>query len=789
MASGRSAKPIHVLLLEDVSTDAELVLRALHKDGLSVRAHHVTNRVDFECALNEQEPDLILSDFSLPDINGIEAFELTRALRPDVPFIVVTASIDEVTAVRCMRLGVNDYVLKDQLLRLGPAVRAALERRDRERVSRRAERALEEREALLQGILRSMPSRIAALDGEGRIVTVNYAWRQYSAGPNAVGSVTDQIGENYVDLLSTATDPQEDPPIDYEGIREVLAGRRDFFAQEYRVSKPGEPEAWFQMTVSPMDSPDGGCIVCHHDITTLRVAEARNRQLETRYRRFFEDDISANVMLSVDGSIGDCNPAFLAIFGLESVEQARVTGFNHLFVDAGDWHEIIRRLRTEERLLHHRLQMRTLEHKELWVIGNFVRSCDAPGNLTEIRGFLIDETALRDLEGQFLQAQKMEAIGQLAGGVAHDFNNLLSAILGYADLAMSTLGEDHPVIEDLMMVRRAGERATSLTRQLLAFSRRQVLQPVVLDVNVTIRELEKMLRRLIGENIDFVTILPANLGKVKADAGQLEQVIINLAVNARDAMPHGGRFTIETSDIDLGPNYARENLNVLPGPYVSIAVSDSGCGIDPATRARIFEPFFTTKPEGKGTGLGLSTVYGIVKQSGGNVTVYSEIGKGTTFKVYLPRVDEDALNAVEAPAKHEPIRGDETVLLVEDDDGVRTLTKRVLVERGYTVLESRTGDGAVRVAESYPDKIHLLLTDIVVPGIPGTEVAETVRRLRPEVRVVFMSGYTGTAALFQGPVGKKASFIQKPFTPDSLCKIIRKTLDAPAPGATPERQD
>ncbi|MCL4695206.1 MAG: response regulator, partial [Candidatus Hydrogenedentes bacterium] len=557
MASSSSAIPVHVLLLEDVSTDAELVLHALRRDGLAVRHVHVTNRDDFERALNELEPDIVLSDFSLPDINGIEAFELVRAVRPDLPFIVVTASIDEVTAVRCMRLGVNDYVLKDQLLRLGPAVRAALARREQERVSRQAELALEEHEALLQGILRSMPSRIAALDGEGRIVTVNYAWRQYCAGPNPVGSTDVQIGENYIGIVSTAADPQEDPPIDHKGIRDVLEGRREFFAQEYRVVRPGLSEAWFQMTVSPMDSPDGGCIVCHHDITTLRVAEARNRQLETRYRRFFEDDISANVMLSVDGSIGDCNPAFLAIFGLESVEQARAIGIDDLFVDAGNWHEVVRLLRKEERLLHHRLQMRTRDSRELWVIGNFVRSCDIHGNLTEIRGYLIDETALRDLEGQFLQAQKMEAIGQLAGGVAHDFNNLLSAILGYADLAMTTLGEDHPVSEDLMMVRKAGERATALTRQLLAFSRRQVLQPVVLDVNYTIRELEKMLRRLIGENIDFVTILAENVGKVKADAGQLEQVIINLAVNARDAMPRGGRFAIETCDIDLGPNYAR----------------------------------------------------------------------------------------------------------------------------------------------------------------------------------------------------------------------------------------
>jgi PAS domain S-box-containing protein len=778
-------EPIRVVLLEDVSTDAELIVRELHRDGLDANVVHAANRGAYERVLSEVKPDIILSDFSLPDMNGLEAFELAHALHPTVPFIVVTASIDESTAVRCMKQGVTDYVLKEHLVRLGPAVRAALELRDRKIANIRAEQALQEREALLQAILRSIPSRIAVLNGKGEIVSSNHAWRRYAAATLVTGTSDDQVGQNYLAVLASSPDISEVPPIDANAVRDVLEGRRNFFEQEYLVAGPSGSSAWYQMTVSPMDSHDGGCIVCHHEITTLRLAEEQVRILGSRYRHFFEDDISANVMTTTDGKIVDCNPAFLSMYEIDGLDTAKATDFNDLFADAADWYEIVRQLEKRQRLHHHRLQVRTAKDKELSVIGNFSGSYDANETLTEIRGFLIDETALRELEGQFLQAQKMEAIGQLAGGIAHDFNNLLSAILGYADLSISTLGEDHPVSEDLVIIRKAGERAAALTRQLLAFSRRQVLQPVVLDVNVAIQELEKMLRRLIGENIDFVTVLAEKLGKVKVDPGQLEQVVINLAVNARDAMPDGGRFTIETTDVDLGLHYARENLNVLPGPYVAISISDSGCGMDEATKARIFEPFFTTKPEGKGTGLGLSTVYGIVKQSGGNVTVYSELGKGTTFKVYLPRIDEDALRSSKSSALPTPVRGDETILLVEDDEGVRTLTKRILLEQGYTVLESRTGDGGIRIAEQYPHAIHLLLTDIVVPGVSGTQVAESIRQLRPEIRVVYMSGYTGTAALFQGPVGRDASFIQKPFTPESLCRLVRRALDTPPQDSPP----
>ncbi len=774
-------KPIRLVLLEDVATDAELIERSLRRDGLDVSITHVAARKAYEDALSREAPDVILSDYNLPDISGLEAFELARETSPGVPFIIVTASIDEETAVRCMKLGVADYVLKEQLVRLGPSLRSALELRDRVVAQRESEAAVRERDALLQSVLRSLPDRIAVLAWDGRILTVNDAWREFAAAQRNAGLTETGIGEDYVAALEKAVSiGRAAYPSDAGSkLRAVLEKRQTTFEIEYESRNASGERQWFVMTVSALDSPDGGAIVSHHEITQIRAAEER-------YRRFFEEDFAADFLCCPEGKVIDCNSSFVNMFETETVERARGRGLSEYLMLPDDWNDLLEALGKKKRLEHHRLSMRTLQGRELSVVGNVIGTYDENQRLTEIRGYLIDETALRELEGQFLQAQKMEAIGQLAGGIAHDFNNLLSAILGYSDFAASTLGEEHPVADDLQMIHKAGERAAALTRQLLAFSRRQILQPVVLDVNHTVLELEKLMRRLIGEDIDLVTKLAPDVGKVKADPGQIEQVIVNLAVNARDAMPGGGKLTIETANVDLGAAYARENLNVRPGPYVSVAMSDNGCGMDEKISARIFEPFFTTKPEGKGTGLGLSTVYGIIKQSGGNVTVYSEPEKGTTFKIYLPRIDDAAERSTETAPQKVPISGDETILVVEDDDGVRLLTKRILKEQGYTVLESRTGDGALRVSECYPDPVHLLLTNVVVPGLSGPEIADAIRRQRPDIRVIFMSGYTGTAALFQGPVGRKAVFVQKPFTPLTLCTQVRRTLNATAADARDE---
>lgn len=385
--------------------------------------------------------------------------------------------------------------------------------------------------------------------------------------------------------------------------------------------------------------------------------------------------------------------------------------------------------------------------------------------------------ALRESQEQLRQSQKLEGIGQLAGGIAHDFNNLLTVINGFTALAMKDLPPDGLIRSNLEEVKKAGERASALTRQLLAFSRKQVLQPEVLNLDSVVVEMEKMLRRVIGENIDLRAVLEPQLGNVKADPGQIEQIILNLIVNARDSMPNGGKVTIETDNVYLDEEYAKHHLGAHPGHYVMLAVSDTGTGMDEKTRARIFEPFFTTKELGKGTGLGLSTIYGIVKQSGGNIWVYSEVGRGTTFKIYLPRVDEAAQECRRISAAEESVRGTETILLVEDEDMVRKLTQQILKASGYRVLEAANGGEALQFCERHDGPIDLLLTDVIMPEMSGRELAKRLHRNQPELRVLFMSGYTDDAIVHHGVLEEGANFIQKPFTPEVLATKVRDALE------------
>ena len=385
------------------------------------------------------------------------------------------------------------------------------------------------------------------------------------------------------------------------------------------------------------------------------------------------------------------------------------------------------------------------------------------------------ERALSLAEEQLRQAQKMEAIGRLAGGVAHDFNNLLSIILSYSTVLIDDMKPNDPIRADLEEIRKAGERAANLTRQLLAFSRQQVIEPRILDLNEVVSGMDGMIRRLVREDVELKTI-PGALGRVKADPGHIEQVIINLVVNARDAMPDGGRLTIETANADLDETYAREHLGVTAGPHVMLAVSDSGSGMDKATQERIFEPFFTTKGIGKGTGLGLSTVFGIVKQSGGSVWVYSEIGKGTTFKVYLPRTDEVGA-AFRPRVQAASLRGSETILLVEDEDQLRVVARGILLRNGYHVLDARHGGEALLLCEKHEGTIHLLLTDVVMPQMSGRELATRLSAIRPETRVLYMSGYTDEVIVHHRVLDAGITLLQKPLTPDVLLRKVREVLD------------
>ena len=387
-----------------------------------------------------------------------------------------------------------------------------------------------------------------------------------------------------------------------------------------------------------------------------------------------------------------------------------------------------------------------------------------------------DQHAAQELlEKQLRQAQKMEAIGKLSGGIAHDFNNLLGVIIGYSEDLQDRLAPEDSLRKNVAEIKKAGERAASLTRQLLAFSRQQVLSPRILDLNVVVLDIEKMLRRLIGEHIELHTALDPALGHTRADQGQIEQVIMNLAVNARDAMPNGGRLTIETSNVDLDEGFARNHNPQLPGPYVLLTVSDTGIGMDPQTQARVFEPFFTTKEIGKGTGLGLSTVYGVVRQSGGHIWVYSEPGQGSTFKIYLPRTG-DAVPAAKPPAgSSTSLRGTETILLVEDENALRELAYSLLTGSGYSVLQAEHPDRAIEIARAHSGPIHLLLTDAVMPGMNGRALAEQLMRVRPEMKILYMSGYTGFT--HPGVLDPEMTVLQKPFTREALLRKLHEVLD------------
>jgi len=505
-------------------------------------------------------------------------------------------------------------------------------------------------------------------------------------------------------------------------------------------------------------------------------AEEKLRESEERYRDLFENANDLIHSFNEEGRILYVNRAWRNALGYTE-EETHDLNVENVYHPEGrqSFAEQIERLLRGETMDKAEVILVTKDGRK--ILGEASLTCKlVEGKPAIIRSIVRDVTEGRHLEDQLRQTAKMEAIGQLAGGVAHDFNNLLTVISGYSQILQEGLGaKERDYAAEIL---KASERAASLTRQLLAFSRRQILAPQVLDLNQIVSNMEKMLTRLIGEHIELVTIQHPNLGRVKADAGQIEQVILNLAVNARDAMPEGGKLTIETSDIDLDEAYTRSHVSVVPGPYVMLAVSDTGVGMDAETMSHIFEPFFTTKEKGKGTGLGLSTVYGIVNQSSGNVWVYSELGRGTTFKVYLPRLQQTAPRLETATSPAISIRGTETVLLVEDEEGVRALVRDTLQAYGYKVLEARGAEHAEAILEKHSDPIHLLLTDVVMPQMSGKELAKRFFPRHPEAGVLYMSGYTDNAIVRHGVLEPGTSFLQKPFMPKTLVKKVREVLDS-----------
>ena len=500
------------------------------------------------------------------------------------------------------------------------------------------------------------------------------------------------------------------------------------------------------------------------------------REKEERYRRYFEEDLTGYFRASGEGVLLECNPAFMRIFGLP---RGEATGFRLplLFPDTGQWDRFVADLTEKEKMIYHERGLVRLDGSPVYVIGNIIGVFDTHGRLAELHGYLFDDTRRKRLEQQLLQVQKMEAVGRLAGGIAHDFNNLLTVITGYSEHILSVYGKGEPMMEQIREIKQAGERASMLTRQLLVFSRAQVLKPKLTDLNSIVINMERMLQRLIGENIILHTKLSGKLWRVEVDPGQMEQVIMNLAVNSRDAMPGGGTLTIETDNAVVGEPIPEIHPPIKTGSYVVLSVSDSGHGMDAETKLHLFEPFFTTKTKGEGTGLGLSTVYGIVAQSGGHIGVHSELGKGARFTIFLPRALKAGAHPSEEKEGSEKKTGTEVVLVVEDEDAVRNLIIRILGDYGYTVLGARSGEEALSLIERRQGGVELVVADIVLPGMSGPQLVERLMRERPGIRRLFISGYTDRAIQDIVAAEGEAHFLRKPFKPVELSAKVRDVLD------------
>ena len=761
---------VRVLMVEDVADDAALVERELRRAGITGATRRVDSEGAYRDALRSFAPDIILTDHSLPTFGAADALRIAMLEAPDTPVIVVTGSLDEETAAEYIKAGAADYVVKHHLERVGPAVVRALDLRRARAEQARAEEARRQGEERFRALIEHGADAVALVAPDGTLLFASH-------------SIERLLGFTPAELVGhpgfERVHPDDLPRV-HAALRDIIANPGTPAGLELRWRhKDGSWRYIDGVAVDRLAEPAVGAIVVNfRDVSERRTAEAALRDSEERYRTLVEGVRDIIFALSPEGTISSLNPAFETITGWR--REAWVGQPFERLVHAEDLPlalELLGRVVRGE--LRPASQFRVRTAKSDYRVGEFSATPQLhEGRLVGILGIGRDVTERVQLEQQLRQAQKMEAVGRLAGGIAHDFNNILTAITGYADLLLEDLGATDPRRQDADEIHKAADRAAGLTRQLLAFSRQQVLQPTVLEVNKLVSDLEKMLRRLLGEDVALTTQLAPTTGRVKADPGQLEQVIMNLAVNARDAMPNGGKLTLETGNVDLDESYATDHYPARAGPFVMLAVSDTGTGMSEETQAHMFEPFFTTKEKGKGTGLGLATVYGIVKQSGGFIWVYSEVGHGTTFKLYLPRVQELAERAsqpAQTPAR--AARGTETVLVVEDEAPVRSVARQVLERHGYTVLEAPSAEAALDIATRYSGAIHLLLTDVVMPGLNGRELATRLADLRPDARVIFMSGYTDDAVTRHGVLEPGSAYVQKPFTPDAIARKVREVLD------------
>jgi two-component system cell cycle sensor histidine kinase/response regulator CckA len=751
-----------ILLIEDSPSDALMTRDALANQPFLLE--HVDRMAAAKEAMATRTFDLVLLDLGLPDSQGLETFLKLREFNSDIPVIVLASMIDEDVALNAVAAGAQDYIEKRFVLRstLPRAIRYAIERS-------RTEESLRQNQSRLKEAL-----KIARMGYWSRnIRTGELVWSDELFQIFGVDRAT--FGHDYESFLAIVH------PDDRQRVSsDIDKALTDFaeFEHTYRILSGVEGRIVFERgrATTMRGGSDGQISGTAQDVTE-RVRSDEALLMRDRAMRAVSEGIVITDPNLPDNPIIYANPGFENMTGYSEHE---VLGRNCRFLQGKDTDlETSDQLRTA---IHERrgCAVEILNYKKdgiaFWNKLRISAVRNENGDLTNFIGVQTDVTARRELTERFNQSQKMEAVGKLAGGVAHDFNNLLSVISGNTEVLLTM----NPTVEDtrLMLadIDEAAERATQLTQQLLAFSRQQQMIPQVVDINVILRNIERMLRRLIGEDIDLRTIFKPNIHRIKVDPGQLEQVIVNLTVNARDAMPSGGLLTLETAEIELDEKENPADSEDVKLHYVALVVSDTGCGMSPEVQSRVFEPFFTTKERGRGTGLGLSTVFGIVEQSEGRIQLESKEGVGTIFRVLFP-ICEEPISLVLVDAKSST-PGNETILMVEDEEIVRRIAKLALVTQGYTVLEAANGRDALSVVESHPSPIHLLITDVVMPGMSGGQLVEVLRHHHPEIRTLFMSGYTDDAMLRHGISEATNAFVKKPFKPTVLAAKVRQFLDS-----------
>jgi PAS domain S-box-containing protein len=768
---------IRVLIVEDLPTDAELAEREVRRVLPGSEFMRVETKEDFLAALESFRPEVILSDYMLPRFDGMKALKLAREKVPEIPFILITGSTNEETAVECMKAGAWDYVVKEHVKRLGPAVLNALEQGRQRRERKRAEEALRESEIRLRSLSDNLSGGLvyqidSGVDGQERRFTYISAGVELLHGISVEKAMADAM-TIYDQVLS------EDRKLMAEKERAAVATLEPFSA-EVRMLLPNGETRWGYFSSTPRRLANGHLLWdgVEVDITERKRTEEALAASEAEFRRLSQefhgllDAIPDNLtLLDKKMRILWANRATVNNLGKRPEELIGQSCFSvrHHRTEPCPTCPVLESFATGQPA-----SLVITGHGTVWDLRT-IPLLDENGVVSRVIEVARDITAHRRLEAQFLQAQKMESVGRLAGGVAHDFNNMLTVVIGYGEQVMSQLQPDDPVYRDIAEMVKAARRSAELTRQLLAYSRQQAVLPQVVDLNERIGSSLKMLKRLVGEDIDLRLAPGDDLERVLIDLSQLDQILANLTVNARDAIAGSGLIRIETENVVLDESYCSFHEGFVPGEYVMVTFSDSGSGIDQVTLPKIFEPFFTTKEEGKGTGLGLSTVYGIVKQNCGFINVYSEPGQGTTFKIYFPRHFGPAVKPLEVQT--ETVQGGtETLLVVEDESQILAMCQRLLEKQGYRVLTAGSPEEAMAQCEQFREEIHLLVSDLIMPRMNGRELFEKISLVKPGIKVLIMSGYTADLISKKGGLTEGDHFIQKPFTNRDFILKVRQIL-------------